>query len=162
VSTISSAGLAADLPAGWDGEIFVRAAPHGGSAPQTTSGTVAVARPVLQFATFALPSVRGDFGDGAVELMGPRDAFVALFEHGPASVGTALFATNRPPWPVAAGDFGEHRLQHPLPGQVGAQWFFTTSGRAFCLYVVLGSSTLRSVLLRPVNRVLASIRITPP
>jgi hypothetical protein len=120
-----------------------------------------VARPVLQFANFPLPVERGDFGDGAVELMGPRNVFVALFEHGPESVGTNLFATPRAPWPLSAGDFGPNRLQRPLPGQVGAQWFFTTAGRAFCLYVVLGSSTLRSVLLRQVNHVLASVRIVP-
>ena len=173
MTTIAAAGLSADLPAGWDGEIFVRdladagTAAHAGAAgPSEPAGSKVVpfrgvARPVLQFATFPLPVVRGDFGDGAVELMGPRDAFVALFEHGPESVGTPLFATPRPPWPVPADAFGPNRLQHPLPGQVGAQWFFSAAGRAFCLYVVLGSSTLRAVLLRHVNHVLATIRISP-
>jgi hypothetical protein len=169
VTAIAAAGLSAEVPGGWDGEIFVRSGPEAestappASAARPRSATVVgVSRPVLQLATFALPTTRGDFGDGAVELMGPRDSFVALFEHGPESVGTALFAAQGTPWPLPAGEFGEQRLQRPLPGQVGAQWFFTAAARAFCLYVVLGSSSLRAVLLRPVNQALASIRISPP
>ena len=48
--------------------------------------------PVAQFATFPLPDDIGDFGSGAVTLMGPQDVFASLFEYGPESVGTALFA----------------------------------------------------------------------
>ena len=36
-----------------------------------------------------------------------------------------LFASTGPPWPVAPDAFGPNRLQRPLPGQAGAQWFFT-------------------------------------
>ena len=102
--------------------------------------------PVLQLADFALPSDRGDFGGGALDRMGPRNLFVSLFEHGPESVGTALFASSGHPWPVAAAAFGPNRLQRPLPGQAGAQWFFTATSAAFCLYAVVGSYTLRVLL----------------
>ncbi len=51
-----------------------------------------VTYPVGQFATFPIPDDIGDFGSGAVTLMGPADVFASLFEYGPESVGTALFA----------------------------------------------------------------------
>jgi hypothetical protein len=162
VSRLSAEGLAVDLPTGWEGEIYVRPAevpapPAAGAAAQVAGR----ARPVLQLADFALPRTRGDFGGGAVELMGPRNIFVSLFEHGPESVGTPLFATPGPPWPVRPGDFGPNRLQRPLPGQGGGQWFFHQHGRAFCLYVVLGSYALRVLLARPLNHALSSIAIEP-
>jgi hypothetical protein len=165
VSTLRAHGLAADLPSGWEGEIYVRentaAVPaSGASGAGRTPGDVAGAHPVLQLANFALPPARGDFGGGAVELMGPRHIFVSLFDHGPESAGTALFADMSLPWPVSPGAFGPNRLQRALPGQAGAQWFFSAHGRPFCLYVVLGSHLLRAVLVRPLNHVLSTIRIS--
>ncbi len=115
---------------------------------------------MLQLANFSLPSHRGDFGGGAVELMGAHNIFVSLFEYGHESVGTALFATQHAPWPVAPDAFGPNRLQRPLPGQGGGQWFFTQAGRPFCLYVVLGSYLLRRASVRPLNRVLRTITIS--
>lgn len=159
MTTIDAHGLIADLPAGWDGEIYVRpaAAPAPGvAAPASTYG---MSRPVLQMADFALPAERGDFGGGAVELMGPQNLFVSLFEHGAGSAGTPLFATVGPPWPVPSSDFGPNRLQRQLTGQAGAQWFFSVGERAFCLYAVLGSYLLRGVLTPRLNTVLATIQI---
>ena len=163
MTTLSAEGLSVVLPTGWEGEIYVR--PPEGAAPPAAAPAARVrgqARPVLQLADFALPRTRGDFGGGAVELMGPRNIFVSLFEHGPESVGTPLFAASGPPWPVATSDFGPNRLQRPLPGQAGGQWFFHFEGRAFCLYAVLGSYSLRVLLARPLNHALAGIRISPP
>ena len=162
MTRLSAEGLAVDLPTGWEGEIYVRppepAAPAVAGAEPAPSGQ---ARPVLQLADFALPRTRGDFGGGAVELMGPRNIFVSLFEHGPESVGMPLFESPGPPWPVRPSDFGPNRLQRPLPGQGGGQWFFHQHGRAFCLYVVLGSFTLRALLTRPLNHALQGIAISP-
>jgi hypothetical protein len=164
VTTIAAEGLSVDLPAGWEGEIYVRSAVPAAAPAANGAAPPAVGRaqPVLQLADFALPRTRGDFGGGAVELMGPRNLFVSLFEHGPGSVGTPLFASHRVPWPVSPSDFGPDRLQRPRPGQAGGQWFFTTEGRAFCLYVVLGSYALRTLLARHVNHALSRVRIGPP
>jgi hypothetical protein len=170
VTRLSAHGLSAEVTGGWDGEIYLRtpepasppavagkAANHG-NAP--AAGTAPARYPVLQLANFALPRRRGDFGGGAVEQMGAHNLFVSLFEYGSESVGTALFAAQGSPWPVAADTFGTNRLQRPLPGQGGAQWFFTEAGRPFCLYVVLGSFLLRRASVRSLNRVLATITIT--
>jgi hypothetical protein len=162
VTTLAAEGLSVDLPAGWEGEIYVRPPETVAGAATPAARVPGRARPVLQLADFALPRTRGDFGGGAVELMGPRNIFVSLFEHGPESVGTPLFATSGLPWPVAAGAFGPNRLQRPLPGQAGAQWFFHHRDRAFCLYAVIGSHSLRVLLTRSLNHALASIHISPP
>jgi hypothetical protein len=156
---LTAEGLSVDLPTGWEGEIYVRPPEPGALATASAAAAAGQARPVLQLADFALPPTRGDFGGGAVELMGPRNIFVSLFEHGPESVDTPLFAAAGPPWPVRPSDFGPNRLQRPLPGQGGGQWFFNQNGRAFCLYVVLGSYALRVLLARPLNHTLGSIDI---
>ncbi len=173
---LQAQGLSAEVGGGWEGEIYLRspeAAPTSPTTPSSPTGglagpnrhgrsnlPLAASYPVLQLANFSLPSHRGDFGGGAVELMGAHHIFVSLFEYGHESVGTALFATLQVPWPVAPDAFGPNRLQRPLPGQGGAQWFFTHAGRPFCLYVVLGSYLLRRATVRPLNRVLRTITIT--
>jgi len=163
VTRLAAEGLAVDLPTGWEGEIYVRndQPARAAGVNGTAVASPGRAQPVLQLADFALPRTRGDFGGGAVELMGPRNIFVSLFEHGPEAVGTALFAAPGAPWPVKAGEFGPNRLQRPLPGQGGGQWFFHEKGRAFCLYVVLGSYALRALLTRPLNQALGGIAIEP-
>jgi hypothetical protein len=102
---------------------------------------------------------RGSFGSGAVELMNNQDIFMALFEYGPDSVGTALFAAEGIPRDLQARQFDRNMLQRALPGQTGLQQFFTHNGRAFCLYVVLGSHIDRADLLPRVNAVLDSLEI---
>jgi hypothetical protein len=52
-------------------------------------------------------------------------------------------------------------MQRPIAGQSGAQYFFNQSGRAFCLYVVLGAHARRQESVPEVNQVLAGLRIDP-
>ena len=85
---------------------------------------------VAQFATFALPGEVGDFGGGAVNLMGPDDIFAVLFEYGPDSVGTRLFARRGMPGRCRHTDFQPYVLRRGLVGQAGTQWFFTEVGPA--------------------------------
>ena len=80
MAVIEAHGIAAALPNGFEGRIFVRAVPTG------------TAYAVAQFATFPLPDDVGDFGGGAVNLMGPGDVYATLFEYGPESLGKQLFA----------------------------------------------------------------------
>ena len=146
--TIGAHGIMSRLPAGFEGRIFVRAA------------TVGRTYPIAQFATFPLPDNIGDFGSGAVTLMGPLDVFVCLFEYGPESVGTALFAQHGRPAVLSSDDFSPVRLRRGLVGQSGNQWFFTEAGRPFSLYAVLGSHALRRALVPKVNALIASLTVS--
>jgi hypothetical protein len=150
------------LPAGWDGRITVRrdGAPESLRAAGGPQVFTAQARPVAHFANFALPEERADFGTGAVELMGDQDVLIVLFEYEPESVGQPMFARRGMPRKLAAKDFDPSMLRRGIAGQTGHQSFFQQSGRAFCLYVVLGSDARRTRLLALVNSVLPSIRIT--
>jgi hypothetical protein len=158
----------ATLPAGWDGRITVRRdgaeeALRAASGPAGGGPVVFTAqpRPVVHLANFALPEERADFGTGAVELMGDQDVLVVLFEYEPESVGQPMFAGRGMPRRLAASDFDPSMLRRGIAGQTGYQRFFQESGRAFCLYVVLGSAARRSRLVRLVNTVLADVRIDP-
>ncbi len=141
-------GLETTLPSGFEGRIFVR--PSAGGA---------VAHPVAHFATFPLPSTTGDFGGGAVSLMGDTDIFAVLFEYGPESLGTALFARQGMPRSLTPDDFRPYVLRRGLSGQSGTQWFFTEGGRPFTLYVVLGSHARRAQLVPRVNQLLAPLTV---
>ncbi len=161
-------GLAIDLPARWEGTIGRRPADPG--AVGLAAGgqrTMAPARaeeqllPVAHLATFALPSDRGDFGSGAVDVMGAGDVFLALVEYGPECAGTALFAPQAQLPRLQAGQFGPARLQRVQKGQAGAQVFCTVAGRAFCVYAVLGASGRAAALAPEVNAVLAATVVEP-
>ena len=163
MTPLSSGGVTVGLPTGWEGEIFTRAHQNvGRSLGEPGLGTAAndveIARNVVHLANFALPAERGDFGSGAVEIMSSGAVMVILFEHGPESVGQVLFAHNGVPT-LAADDFHPQQMQRTLQGQSGRQVFFNESGRAFCLYVVLGSHRQREVLVPLVNEVLATLDI---
>jgi hypothetical protein len=153
---ISAYGLAVDVPSGWEARI--RRHP----LALQPAGDGFRAHPVLHAGDFVLPEERGDFGSGAVETMGPAQAFIALIEYDPSSAGTALFSSNvAMPFRVGAGDFSTQQLQRTRGGQAGTQRFFVDGGRAFCLYVVLGSMAGRHHAVPRVNAVLSAIEITP-
>jgi hypothetical protein len=122
--------------------------------------TVGVSYPVGQFATFPIPDDIGDFGSGAVNLMGPSDVFATLFEYGPESVGTALFARQGRPGTLTPADFSPTLLRRGLPGQSGTQWFFTEAGRPFSFYAVLGSHSMRHALVLRVNALVTALGMT--
>ncbi|HEY5109784.1 MAG TPA: hypothetical protein VII96_09280 [Acidimicrobiales bacterium] len=143
-------GIGAGLPTGFEGRIFKR-----------QGSGIEVANAVAQFATFALPEEVGDFGGGAVNLMGNDDIFTVLFEYGPDSLGTRLFAHQGLPRTLATSDFQPHVLRRGLTGQSGTQWFFTEAGRPFTFYAVLGSHARRSILVPRVNRLLEGLAVEP-
>lgn len=142
-TVLAGHGLSVALPQRWEGRLYLREA---------------AANPVLHLANFALPSGRGDFGSGAVELMGVQHAFVALVEYGAAELGQPLFRARGMPR-VTVGDFGANQLQRTLPGQLGCQRFFTQGDRPFCLFVVLGSQRHAADLLTEVHEVLAGVEV---
>jgi hypothetical protein len=150
MATISAHGITARLPAGFEGRIFVR----------PTIGPI-VSYPVAHFATFPLPNDIGDFGSGAVNLMGAYDVFATLFEYGPESVGTRLFARPGRPAGLSPADFRPTLLRRGLSGQAGTQWFFTEAGRPFSFYAVLGNQANGPQLVPLVNQLLSSLSLSP-
>ena len=157
MAELSGYGLAVRVPAGWEAEIYRRGpdvAAYGGDADALHYP------PILHLATIALPPERGDFGGGALGAMTSRDAFISLFEYERRDAANALFAFDGPPWPLSTGDFDPSTLRVAIPGQTGCQRFFRARGRAFALYVVLGSHTLRRLLVPAVNDALAAIEIS--
>ena len=147
MTALSRFGLTVDLPRGWEGAVFRR-----------TPGPGEETHPVLHAGSFPLPPERGDYGNGAVEVMKARDVFIALLEDHPSSAGAAMYARGLPRR-LGADSFNPATLQRAIPGHAGAQVFGTESGRPFCLYVVLGSWALARLLVPRVNAVLATLRV---
>jgi hypothetical protein len=142
-------GLGAQVRPGWDVRI----------KRQTPAAGGGTANALLHAATFPLPAERGDFGSGAVDLMGPDDVFVSLFEYDGEATGQPLFASQGLPVPRPR-DFSPTALQRALPGQSGAQWFFSHGGRALCLFVVLGSHARRTALAPRVAQLVAGLAVS--
>jgi hypothetical protein len=166
VTDLVAHGIDVSLPAGWEGRLFRR--PLDGevasadasiegepAAPQETTNAV------LHASTIAIPAGVGDFASGAVDKLGDDDIFVVLFEYDPASVDTPLFERAGLPRTLAADDFSPNVMQRAIRGQAGVQRFFNDQGRAFCLYVVIGSFARRRDLVKRVNTVLATLTIDP-
>ena len=84
-----------------------------------------------------------------------------MFEYGPESLGTALFAQQGRPAGFSETDFSPMTLRRGIPGQSGTQWFFTEAGRPFSFYAVLGSHALRPALVPHVNTLLSSLTLSP-
>jgi hypothetical protein len=142
---LAAHGIAVDLPAGWDGRVWSR--PGGG--------------PVLHAANVALPPSDGDFATRATAAMPPNGVVVVLADYGGADAGTPLYAAPAPT-KVDPAELSPATLLHRRPGQRGLQRFFTTSGRAMCLYVVVGSAAHAADLAALVSGVLATLTVAPP
>ncbi len=147
---VSRFGLSAAARPGWDTRIFRRVA-------DTELGEVT--HPVLHACTRALPAERGDLGGGVVEVLRAQDVFIALVEFGSDVAGDGLFGPRGVPR-LAPSQFGPDRLQRVVPGRSAAQHFVTEGGRAFCLFVVLGSHARRMALVPRAAQVVGGFAIT--
>jgi hypothetical protein len=143
-------GLRIELPAHWTGRVFRRS---GGNA-------------TLHAGDFPLVLDDGEFGDSSTARMPRGAAFVVLTEYVPGAglePGHGLFAPRRIRLPLEPRSFSSTGLAHPRPDQAGAQQFFTSQGRPFCLYVVLaGPAAHRRRQLPVLDRLLRSLRVQPP
>src|SRR5690606_35152070 len=111
---LTAHGIETDLPAGWEGRIALRtqpAATPGGDALRSLGAPDEVPHPVVHLANFALPEQRGDFGSGAVDVMGADHVLVVLFEYGQECANTALFARKGLPTKLAPAMFSPSALQ---------------------------------------------------
>ena len=160
MTALVDGGITVELPDGWDGQI--RAAGQGRHEARAAGPDALLpsdAR-VLHAASFALPPDRGDYGSGAVELMGGSDVLLCLLEHEPEAAGTVLFSRHGVPR-LEPSMFSPQTMQRTVAGMAGTQHFFQVAGRAFCLYVVVGSWRTRAPLVRTADRVASSIQIQP-
>jgi hypothetical protein len=148
VEKLTRQGLEIELPDGWDGRIYRR-----------ETDADAVTRRALHAANFALPTGLGDYAVGAVETMTAGDVLVVLLEFDPDSAGQGLFANEGMPSGLRAGDFSPSAMPRATAGRTAAQWFFSLDGRAFCLYVVLGSHAARADVMPLVNQVVETLKI---
>lgn len=160
---LAAHGLSVEIPPGWDARIARRTESSALlPAGQRYEGDVPAGgteNPVLHLANFALPPLRGDYGSGAVEFMTSRQVFAALVEFDREAATEAMF---RPATGIGFGpsDVSPTRMQRAVAGRCGGQQFVAIGGRAFCCYVVLGSFVLRAPLLRQLNPVLATLRVS--
>ncbi len=165
MSAVTAHGFAVEALPGWEVRIFRRPA-AGETAAAPADGPPAppgeTTHPVLHCSTVPMPTDIGDFGSSGVERLGPDDAFVVVFDYGPASVGKPLFARKGMPRTLEPADFDPNMLQRTVLGQAGYQVFFTESERACCLYVVIGAYANRRRTVPRVNALLASLAIAPP
>lgn len=152
MSRIQRAGVSIEVPTGWESSLT------GGDFRLLSRGSREPT--LLHLASFPLPPERGSFGSGAVDLMRSDDVMVTLYEYGPESAGTPLFSTQGIPRNLDPQLFDREALQHGIPGQSGLQQFFTHQGRAFCLYVVIGSHIDRVDLVARVNDALETLEIS--
>lgn len=156
---LESHGLSVAVPAGWDVRIGQRAE-AAVPAPASKYPMSGFVHPTLHAASSPLPAVRGDYGSGYVETMTVRDAFVCLVEFDHEAGDTEMFDVGQPTR-LRAGEFHPEAQQRVIAGMCGTQRFFTAEGRAFCLYVVLGSWLHRKELTAEVNAFISSLQITP-
>jgi len=167
-TTIAGYGFTIRLPDGWEGRIFRRPTPTDAFTPANRNSPDPDVgadgwlgerpRAVVHLADFALPPQRGDYGSGAVEIMGRLNCFVSLVEFGSECRGTALYGTVGLPR-VRPEQFGPNALARRLPGQTGVQLFFTESSRPLCLYVVIGSDREVASSSTRVNQILDRVTV---
>lgn len=166
---IRAHGIRVAPPEGWEAQLRVlEPSMPGEEGPELRSAAVldergdvrrAAPRTNLHVANFALPRERGDFGGGAVELMGMRNAFISLVEYEDNLAGVGLFAREGVPRRIRPEEFDPQGLQRTIAGQAGVQRFFTAGGRAFCLYVVLGGHRMARVITPAINEVLETLEV---
>ena len=111
------------------------------------------------FRNEGLPTGLGDYAVDAVEQMTTGDVLVVLLEFDPDRAGQGLFRNEGLPTGLGAGDFSPTAMPKAVPGRTAAQWFFSSGGRAFCLYVVLGSHAGRADMMPLVNQVVQTLKI---
>lgn len=145
MTRISAFGISATVPDHWEARIFR----HEGGEP------------TLHAATFPLPPSDGEFGSRATQRMPAGGLFLSLTEYrtGEGIEVTGGLFGNPPPRTLADAHFSSRALLQARVGQRGLQRFFSDSGRAFCLYVVVEGAAVPRERLEAVARFLRTLQI---
>jgi hypothetical protein len=152
--------VAVELPDGWDGRMRRRRFPEEAARRRRNAGRRGLV--TLHAANFALPGEDGDYGTTATSRMTRAGVFATLIEFSPGDglrPGRGLYRARGVPRRLRPEDFAAETMLRALPGQAGAQRFFTAGGRPFCLYAVLGSRRCATALAPRLNELLGAIRI---
>lgn len=150
VPRLGMRGIEVEVPPGWECRI----------RQSGLTEAEATVLPVLHAATVPLPSERADYGGGVVEKLSDGDVFVSLLEFGEEAVESELYPVVDSIPRVNHTMFHPFRLQRRIVGQAGTQVFFTYVGRAFCMYVVLGSFARRIALTARANELIEGLSIS--
>jgi hypothetical protein len=145
---LSRYGLQLTVPPGWEARIYRRAPEERGE----------LSYPVLHLGTVPLPATRGDYGGGVVEHLGSEDVFISMLEFGASVADEGLFAHQGIPL-LRPSQFGPGRLPHVQADVSAVQHFFSSAGRAFCLYVVVGSDGRRMATVPKAEQALRGLTI---
>jgi hypothetical protein len=92
-------------------------------------------------------------------MLSHEDVFVSILDFGPGAAGTPLFSSLQGVPGLTPDAYRPSQLQRTIQGQAGVQRFFTTHGRGFCLYSVIGAFANRVTLTGRANAILGSIRM---
>jgi hypothetical protein len=150
VTRLASHGIAIDVLPGWEGRIFVP-----DLAPP------AINLPILHLTDVVLTQERSSYAPELAARAGGSGTLVALLEFDHALANVGLYERKGLHLPLTRERFHHRALQFPSRVQEGHQRFFSEGGRAFCLYVVLGTGRGVDTRLAQVNRALASLHIRP-
>lgn len=144
MSRLTAFGISLEVPHGWEARAFRH--PDG--------------EPTIHVASFPLPRTDGDFGSDAAELMPSDGLLFVLTEYriAPDDLERGIFAHPKPRT-LDPALLDNRTLLRPIRGQRGLQQFFSTAGRAFCLYLVVGSAATHR--LPAANSVLAGTVVAP-
>lgn len=115
----------------------------------------------MHVATTALSPSDGEFGASVLQRMSLGDIFIALVEYSSSLASARKFANPRPS-DFRATELKESMLHYRVrEGFRGVQHFHSSAGRAFCLYIVAGSSMAALERTPEIEAVLGSIEVTP-
>jgi hypothetical protein len=145
VNRIDGFGISTAIPDGWEARIHRHAD----------------GEPTLHAASFVLPPKDGEFGTRATDRMPSEALFLSLTEYRIGeglSTSRGLFA-HPPPTLLEPEYFHSRALLRARPGQRGMQRFFSVSGRAFCLYVVVSGSARTTRHLAAASHLLRRLEI---
>ena len=162
---ISELGVTVEVPDGWDGRVRSRAhtdLPLGGPLSPEALSYRRERLVTAHAANFSLPGADGSFGTSATSAMPRRGIFLSLVEYQAGSglePGVGLYEPLGLPT-LTVSELRADSLLRALPGQAGAQRFFTAANRPFCLYVVVGDGTAGAALVPTINRLIAAIEIS--
>jgi hypothetical protein len=147
---LSRQGISIRLPHGWEGRIFVPDLPP-----------PALNLPVLHATDQPLTMGRSTFAPELAARAGGVGTVIALVEFDPHLADEGLYAAQGLSLPVRRTDLHPKALQVPDEQQEGRQFFFSLGGRAFCLYVVVGTGPGLPDRLARLNQGLGALRIDP-
>jgi hypothetical protein len=150
MTRLASHGIVVDVPRGWEGRIFV---------PDLEPPAINL--PILHLTDAVLTVERSSYAPELAARAGGTGTLVALLEFDRSLANVGLYARRGLHLPLTRERFHHRALQFPSRVQEGHQRFFSEGGRAFCLYVVLGTGHGVDRRLSQVNRALSSLEIRP-